>query len=86
MIKLMTQEQWESFKWRVYNVFKSIVFPIVLAAIYVQLRNNPNNLSCLGDAQFWLDMLYAVLLALVGSAIAGSEKVVRMKTEVNVKE
>lgn len=86
MNNILTAEQWNSFKWRVWNVFKSIVFPIVLSALYVQLQNHPNDLSCLGEVQFWLNMLYAVLLALVGAGLVGLDKVNRMKTAVNIEE
>lgn len=71
----------KAFAFRVYNVFKSIILPIVLGAMLVQLQNHPNDLTCLGEVQFWLNILYAVLVAVVGSAIAGLDKVSRERTE-----
>lgn len=85
-MKLLTPEQWDSFKWRVYNTFRSIILPIVLSAIYVQLQDSPNDLTSLTDGEFWLNLLYAVIVALVGAALTGLEKVTRMKTAVNIEE
>lgn len=76
----MTPEMLDGFKWRVYNTFKSVILPIVLSMVLVQLQNHPNDLSCLGEQQFWVNMAYAVLVAIVGSALAGLDKVNRMKT------
>lgn len=76
----MTPEMLESFKWRVINTFKSVILPIVLSMLLVQLQEHPNDLRCLGEQQFWFNMAYAVLVALVGSALAGLDKVNRMKT------
>ena len=69
----------KAFMFRMWNTFKSVVLPIVLSMTLIQLQNHPNNLSCLGEGQFWINMGYAVLVALVGSAIAGLDKVSRMK-------
>lgn len=79
MQTFMTVEQWESFKWRVINTFKSVVLPIVLSMVLVQLQNHPNDLTCLGEVQFWMNIGYAVLVAIVGSTLAGLEKVNRMR-------
>ena len=82
----LTSEQLSSFKWRIWNTFKSVILPIVLSMILIQLENHPNDLSCLAERSFWLNMAYAVLVALVGSTLAGLEKVTRMKTAVNIEE
>lgn len=71
----------KAFAFRVYNVFKSVILPIILGMTYVQLQNNPNDLSCLLEAQFWFNMAYAIIVALVGSAIAGLEKANRVIKE-----
>lgn len=85
MSKLFTAEQWESFKWRVYNVFKSTILPIVLGMILVQLQES-GNFDGLFSKDIWLRIAYAVVVTLVGSSLAGLEKVVRMRAAVNVKE
>jgi len=77
--RFMTPEQLESFKWRIYNTFKSVVVPIILSMTLVQLEANPNNLSCLLEKQFWVNTAYAIMVALVGSVLAGLDKVSRMK-------
>lgn len=85
MSKLFTPEQLESFKWRVYNVFRSTILPIVLGMILVQLKEY-GNFEGLFSKDIWLRIAYAVVVALVGSALAGLEKVARMKTAVNIEE
>lgn len=71
----------KAFTFRVWNTFKSVVLPIVLSMTLLQLQNHPNDLSCLGESQFWINMGYAVLVAVVGSAIAGLDKIRRMESE-----
>jgi len=78
-MQVMTIEQLESFKWRFYNTFKSVILPIILLQVYQELQSNPNDLGCLFTKEFINALLYAVVLALVGSLIAGAEKVSRMK-------
>lgn len=72
---------WKAFAFRTYNVLKSIILPIVIGMTYIQLQNNPNDLSFLGEKQYWLNVLYSVLLAILGSAVAGLEKVNRERKE-----
>lgn len=72
---------WKAFAFRTYNVLKSIILPVVIGMVYIQLQNNPNDLSCLGDKRFWLNVLYSVLLAILGSVVAGLEKVDRERKE-----
>ena len=85
MSKLFTPEQWESFKWRVWNTLKSIILPIVLGTILVTLQDS-GDFTGLADSQVWVNMAYAVVVALLGSGLAGLEKVTRMKTAVNVEQ
>ena len=81
----MTPEQWESFKWRVWNVLKSIILPIVLGTILVTLQDS-GDFTGLANSQVWVNMAYAIVVALIGSALAGLEKVQRMKTAVSIEK
>lgn len=85
MSKLLTPEEWNSFKWRVYNVFKSTILPIVLGMILIQLQES-GNFEGLFNKDIWIRIAYAVVVALLGSATAGLEKVTRMKTATNIEE
>ena len=78
LLEKIKNEILKAFAFRVYNVFKSIVLPITFPLVLIELQNNPNDLSCLLNGQFWMGILYAVVVALVGSAVAGLEKVSRM--------
>jgi hypothetical protein len=78
MSKLITAEQWDSFRWRVYNVFKSTILPIVLGMVLIELQEH-GNFEGLFTKEIWVNIAYAVVVALVGSAIAGLDKVVRMR-------
>lgn len=69
---------WKAFAFRVYNVFKSVILPIVAYMVYERLKANPNDLSCLLEGEFWTSTLYAVIIAVLGSTIAGLDKVSRM--------
>lgn len=77
MINLFTPEQLDSFKWRVYNTFKSVVLPIVLGMVLVELQEH-GNFDGILTKDVWINIAYAVVVALVGSAIAGLDKVSRM--------
>ena len=80
MSKLLTVEQWGAFRWRVYNVFKSTILPIVLGMILLKLQET-GNFDGVMSGSFWIGMLYAVVVALIGSALAGLDKVTRMKQD-----
>ncbi len=75
---MLTPQQIDSLKWRVWNTFKSVILPIVLPIVLIELQSNPNNLDVLITWGFWVKILYATLVALVGAAIAGLDKVSRM--------
>ncbi len=81
----MTTEQWESFKWRVLNTFKSTILPIVLGMVLMELQEH-GNFDGILTKDLWLNILYAVVVALLGGALAGLEKVSRMKTGVNIEK
>jgi len=68
----------KAFLFRVYNTFKSVILPIILSMVLIQLQNHPGDVSCLLEKDFWFNMLYAVIVALVGGAIAGLDKLSRM--------
>jgi len=76
-IEKITNPLLKAFVFRFYNVLRSIVLPVVAGMVYIQLQNYPNDLSNLGDKQFWLNVLYSVLFAVLGSIVAGLEKVNR---------
>jgi hypothetical protein len=76
MIKF-TPEQVDSFKWRVYNTFKSIILPIALGMILVELQEH-GNFDGVFTKDIWIQIAYAVVVALIGSALAGLDKVSRM--------
>lgn len=77
MINLFTPEQLDSLKWRIWNTFKSVVLPIVLGMVLVELQEH-GNFDGILTKDVWINIAYAVVVALVGSAIAGLEKVSRM--------
>lgn len=85
MSKLLTTEQWDSFKWRCFNTFKSVILPIVLGMILVELQEH-GSFDGLFQKEAWINIAYAVVVALVGSSIAGLDKVTRMKTEVKIEK
>jgi hypothetical protein len=78
MSKLLTPEQWDSLRWRIWNTLKSIILPIVLGMILVELQEHGNFEGLIGK-DIWINIAYAVVVALVGSALAGLDKVVRMR-------
>ncbi len=68
----------KAFVFRFYNVFKSIVLPIVLGVILFELKEH-GNFEGLIDKKVWVEAIYSIVLALVGSAVAGLDKINRMK-------
>jgi len=81
LFEKIKNEQWKSFAYRVWNTFKSVLLPIILPLALAQLKESPNDISCLLEVEFWEGILYAVVIALIGGAIAGLDKVSRMKKE-----
>ena len=77
MINLFTPEQLDSFKWRIANTFKSIILPIVLGMILMELQEH-GNFDGILTKDVWINIAYAVVVALVGSTVAGLDKVSRM--------
>lgn len=69
----------KSFTYRAWNTFKSIILPIALPIIYADLQSTPDDISGILHGHLWMKVVYAVLIALVGSAIAGLDKVNRLK-------
>jgi len=84
--KLFTPEQLESFKWRIWNGFKSFVLPVVVGIILLDLQSTPDDLSGLLHGHLWVKVGYAVLITVLGSLSLGTDKVLRMKTEVNIEK
>jgi len=73
MSKLFTTEQWESFKWRVWNTLRSIIFPIVLGTVLVTLENY-GSFEGIFKKEVWINIAYSVAVALIGSALARIRK------------
>lgn len=74
----LTQKQIESFKWRVWNTFKSTILPVAAVTIYARLSQTEGQIDILGSWELWEAVIYAVLISLLGSLVAGVDKVKRM--------
>ena len=70
----------KAFAFRFYNVFKSVVLPLVLGIILREL-NEHGNFTGLMEEKVWQEVLFTIVLTLVGSAVAGLEKVSRMESK-----
>lgn len=70
-----------AFSWRVYNTFKTVILPLVLPLILLEVQaalQEAGDFSPLFCADFWASVLFIIILALIGSALAGYDKVRRM--------
>jgi hypothetical protein len=68
-----------AFAWRVYNTFKSIVLPVALPVILANVEYFQDNVFLMFiSRELWLNLAYVSFIALIGSAIAGLDKVNRM--------
>jgi hypothetical protein len=70
----------KAFAFRFYNVFKSFVLPIVVGTVLKELTEH-GNFEGIMEARVWGEMLFLIVLTLVGSAAAGLEKVSRMESK-----
>ena len=70
----------KAFAFRFYNVFRSVVLPLVLGIILREL-NEHGNFTGLMEEKVWQEVLFTIVLTLVGSAVAGLEKVSRMESK-----
>lgn len=70
----------KAFAFRFYNVFKSVILPLVLGTILREL-NEHGNFTGLMEEKVWQEVLFAIVLTIVGSAVAGFEKVARMESK-----
>lgn len=70
----------KAFAFRFYNVFKSVVLPLVLGTILREL-NEHGNFTGLMEEKVWQEVLFTIVLTLVGSAVAGLDKVSRMESK-----
>ena len=73
----MNKELLTAFGWRVYNTFKTVILPVGGLVVLIQLRETPDSLDVLTTWALWESVLYAVLTTLLGSLVAGAEKVIR---------
>lgn len=81
LLEKIKNPYWKAFSFRVFNTFVSVIFPVMLPLIALELADNPNDISCLLEWSFWSKVVYSVVVALVGGAIAGLEKVRRLNKE-----
>lgn len=79
LFEKIKNEKLKAFTYRAWNTFKSVILPIVIPLVYLELQNNPDNIGCLLEGAFWMKVLYAVAVALVGAGVAGLDKLTRMK-------
>lgn len=70
----------KAFAFRFYNVFKSVVLPLVLGIILRELKEH-GNFTGLMEEKVWQEVLFTIVLTIVGSAAAGLEKVSRMESK-----
>ena len=70
----------KAFAFRFYNVFKSVVLPLVLGTILREL-NEHGNFTGLMEEKVWQEVLFTIVLTIVGSAVAGFDKVARMESK-----
>lgn len=70
----------KAFAFRFYNVFKSVVLPLVLGIILREL-NEHGNFTGLMEEKVWQEVLFTIVLTIVGSAVAGFDKVARMESK-----
>lgn len=71
----------KAFTWRVYNTFVAVVLPLILPLVLIEMQRaleETGDLSPLADGAFWYGVLFLVTTALIGSAIAGLNKIRRM--------
>ena len=68
-----------AFAFRFYNVFKSVVLPLVLGTILHELKEH-GNFTGLMEEKVWQEVLFTIVLTIVGSAVAGLDKVEREKS------
>lgn len=70
----------KAFAFRFYNVFKSVVLPLVLGIILRELKEH-GNFTGLMEEKVWQEVLFTIVFTLVGSAVAGLDKVSRMESK-----
>lgn len=70
----------KAFAFRFYNVFKSVVLPLVLGTILHELKEH-GNFTGLMEEKVWQEVLFTIVFTIVGSAVAGLDKVSRMESK-----
>lgn len=70
----------KAFAFRFYNVFKSVVLPLVLGIILRELKEH-GNFTGLMEEKVWQEVLFTIVFTLLGSAVAGLDKVSRMESK-----
>ncbi len=66
----------DAFVWRFLNIMKVSFLPAVLGILLIELER-AGDLSCLADPATWEKMVYAGLVAVLTSILAGLDKVQR---------
>jgi hypothetical protein len=70
---------YRAFFWRVYNTFKSVILPVAIPVVIYNLQAYPDEWWVIfTEASLWGNLAYVSLLALLGSTLAGLDKINRM--------
>ncbi len=77
LLDSIQDEYTRAYVWRAYNTFKSVIIPILLPILYINLQE-VESYEVIYQKEFWMMVGYSSLLALMGGAIAGFDKVRRM--------
>jgi len=75
----MKNDKVEAFLWRFYNTFKSVIFPVVAGVLLIELQKNPGQLDVLLSKDLWELIGYSLLISVLGSAVAGVDKLTRVE-------
>jgi len=68
----------DSLKWRVFNTFKTVYLPVFAGVLLLKLQDTPEKIDILLSAELWESVIYAGLITLLGSLMAGGDKVRRI--------
>ena len=72
-------EMINAFSWRFYNTFKSVILPVALPFILSQMQKTPNSFEFVTNKEFWVALAYAIVISVLGSTIAGIDKLRRVE-------
>ncbi len=78
LIEKIADPKLKAFVFRTYNVFKVVILPVVIGMLLEDLKENPGELNGLLDLHLWEEIGYAVIITLLGSGLAGLDKLTRV--------